>query len=111
MRYGLIMDVLLIGACVLGGCEQTGQPASPTDAETKELISKAAGVSRDTFQKIVESGGADKVLRENSNKPLTLWLAARGPGVKGSKDFTVIGGTANPVKLMDALTDGQECVH
>jgi hypothetical protein len=100
MRYKLFTAMLLTWAVVFSGCGREIAPShedQPTDLEIKELVSKAAGMSPETFRKLAHTNAenTDRVVEEIPSKSLSLWL------------MTQESGKRNPAKLANALMGGR----
>jgi len=112
-----MIDVLRTGlfvawTCVLVGCSDSGNTSVndvPTDAEIKQLVSQAAGMSADTFRQVIESGSANDVVKKSETMPLSLWLLTQDTGEQ-NEAFSMKG-PPNPAKLADALIGGRKPIE
>lgn len=104
----------LVLACSLPlGCDhKAGTPAAndgPSDAEVKELLSRAAGMPGEVFLKVVERGG---IVRPSDlpERYLTaeLLFMPPGKGRESSPDFQRTTQVPNPSALADALIGGRK---
>ncbi len=130
MRYKHVATVLLSCVVMFAGCQQReetekkheqGNPIDKTsnpidkmnnsidETSIKKLVSKAAGMSPETFRKIINAGSADRVRDTIPNKSLTLCLLSEeNLRVAGNEDFKMINapGMPDPTKLANALKGG-----
>jgi hypothetical protein len=104
--------MLLTSAVVFFGCGREIAPShedQPTDLEIKELVSKAAGMSPETFRKLAHTNAenTDRVVEEIPSKSLSLWLGkVRVMQERGDEDFMRIG-HPDPADLAGALIGGR----
>ena len=78
-------------------------PKKPTDAVLKNLVSRAVGMSKAKFLKIVEQGQAKQ---GEVNQPLSLWLLTSAAPVKLKKTDLSLAKDPNPTKQIDAMLGG-----
>jgi len=98
------LGFVLAGSLLLGCNRRAATPVvdeGPSDAEVKELLSRAAGMSGADFMKLLETRGWPRP-EDLPNPNLTLMLlATAGP------DFQMKAGTPEPSDLADALVGGR----
>ncbi len=109
--FGIILTCALLLGC--DGTETAPVAPGPSEAEVKELVSKAAGMPGDIFLWITERGRAPR--REDfPNHYLTLDLLLMAPDEvsspkeRTSPDFQMKARMPSPAALADALAGGRK---
>lgn len=112
--FGTVLTCALLLGC--DGTETAPVAPGPSEAEVKELVSKAAGMPGDVFRRIVERGGLPQ-RKDFPNHYLTLDLLSMTPDeVSSPKEGTsresqVKARAPNPAALADALAGGRKPIH
>jgi len=112
---------LALTCALLLGCDrrQTAPVApAPSEAEIKEMVSRAAGMPGGVFRRIVERGGKPQ-RKDFPNHYLTLDLLSMTPDeVSSPKEGTspdfqmkMKAGVPNPEAIADALVGGRKPIH
>lgn len=111
MQYRQLTTVLLVCVVLFAGCRQREETRSENKpdnlidkARIKELVSEAAGMSPETFRRIIGVGSPALILDTIPNKSLSLCLLTENPDEAEKADFVL--GHPNPARLADALVGG-----